>query len=136
MEVVSCKVSQSHYCIWNDEGCVHIEDVEACRILSVSENHLQWILTALSKLLRGPADGYFQNFGEMNGGRLKISKFKAKIGWVLSCDYWPYSGGSLQFKSVHRRKQQGWMSFCNMLNKFVAKEDCGKSPLSRKKTGC
>ena len=44
------------------------------------------------ELLKGLEDRYYQKFGDSDRGRLKMSKFKSKLGSVLSCDFWPKSG--------------------------------------------
>ena len=36
MEAVSCKIDQSHYCIWQEGDRCFIEDVEAGRSISLS----------------------------------------------------------------------------------------------------
>ena len=60
----------------------HLEDVEAHRILLVSENQLVWFFKAVFELLRGPTDRYYQKFEDLDRGRIKMSKFKTKIVWV------------------------------------------------------
>ena len=60
MEVASCNVLQLYYCIWLEDDNFHVEDVEAESSLSVFEAQRSWFLEALSKLSRGPKDGFFQ----------------------------------------------------------------------------
>ena len=105
MEVVNCKVLESHYCTWKVGNQIHVEDVEACRTLSVSRFHLEWLLTAVSKLLRGPGDKFFQKLGEVDRGRLKALKFKTKTGLVLSCDFWPSLGGLSNIRVCSRENK-------------------------------
>lgn len=100
--------------------------MEACKILSVSENQLEWFMKAVSELLRGPKDKYFQKLGDLDRERLKVFKFKAKIGWVLLCVYWPKSGGHSNLRVCSRENKQGWRSFLNMLEKFSSKEENAK----------
>ena len=76
MEVVSCKVLESHY--YTEGNQIHVEDVEACRILSISRFHLEWLLKAVPELLRGPEEKFFQKLGEVDRGRSKDSKFKTE----------------------------------------------------------
>lgn len=123
MEVVRCKLNQSHYCIWKEEGSCQIEDMEAKRILSVSDNQLCCILSATSKLLRTPVDSYFNKFGNTDKGRLKIWQIQAKFGWIRSCDHWPFVGGHFNLRVCSGERQQGWLLFCNMLGKFIERVD-------------
>ena len=67
-------------------------------------------------------DNYFKKFGDIERGRLRISKFQAKSGWALSCDHWQYSG-VFSIRVCSGKDQQGWKSFCKMLEKFVEKMD-------------
>lgn len=114
MEMVSCKVYQSHYSIWQEGDRFHVEDVEAHRILAVSEFQLVWFCEAVLKLLRGPEDRFYQKFGDLDKGRLMLSKFKTKLGWVLSCDFWPKLGHSTLMMCSQEDKQ-GWKSFQDLL---------------------
>ena len=123
MEVVSCKIDLSHYCIWKEEDSCFIEDVEACRSISISVSQLRWTQSVISDLLRTLVDNYFNKFGDIDRGRLRILKFQAKFGWVLSCDHWPYSGGLFNIRVCSGKDQQRWKSFCKMLEKFVEKMD-------------
>ena len=54
---------------------------------------------------------------------MSISKFQASLGWILSCDHWPYSGGLFNIRVCLGSKKQGWKLFCSMLDKFVEKLD-------------
>ena len=105
MEVVNCKVLLSHYCTWKEGNQIHVEDVGGSRILSVFKKQLAWFLEVVSDLLRGPEDKFFQKLCDVDIGRLKVSKFKAKNGWVLNCDFWPASGGHSNLRVCFRGKQ-------------------------------
>ena len=54
---------------------------------------------------------------------MRISKFQAKLGWILSCDHWPYSGGIFNIRVCLGSEKQGWKLFCSVLDKFVEKLD-------------
>ena len=79
MEVVRCKINQSHNCIWKENGSCIIEDVEANRYISISDDKLRWTQSAISKLLRTPIDRFFKKYADIDRGRLKVSKFQAKF---------------------------------------------------------
>lgn len=57
----------------------------------------------------------FEKYVDIDRGRLKVSKFQAKSGWILSCDHWPYSGGHSIIRVCYGENRQGWLSFCKML---------------------
>ena len=77
----------------------------------------------LTDLISFSIDKYFRKLGDIDRGRLRISKFQTKLGWILSCDHWPYLGGLLNIKVRLGSEQQGWKLFCSMLDKFVEKMD-------------
>ena len=86
MEIASCKVNQSHYCIWKEKEDLIIEDVEASKSISISEAQLRWILLTISDLLNNPVDRFFKKDGEVDIERMKIFNFQANSEWLLSCD--------------------------------------------------
>ena len=60
MEVFSCKINQSHYCIWKEnESCI-IEDVEANKTPSLTNDQLRWTQNAIVELLNSPVERFFQ----------------------------------------------------------------------------
>ena len=61
--------------------------------------------------------------GELDRGGLKVSKFKSKTGWVLSCDFWPSSAGHSSTGVCSGENKQGWRSFLNMLDNFGSREE-------------
>ena len=77
----------------------------------------------LTDLISFPVESHFRKHGDIDRGRLRISKFQVTWGWILSCDLWPYSGGLLNIRVCLRREKQGWKLFCSMLDKFVEKLD-------------
>lgn len=89
MEVVSYKVLQSYYCIWSEDDSFLVEDVEAQRILALSEAQLRWFLEALSELLRGPEDCFFQKHGELDRGTKVVEVLSKKwMGAMLANVKW------------------------------------------------
>uniref|UniRef100_A0A9I9EHS5 Uncharacterized protein n=1 Tax=Cucumis melo TaxID=3656 RepID=A0A9I9EHS5_CUCME len=104
---------------------IHVEDVEASRKLSESETQLEWFLKAVSDLLRGSEDKFFQKPGEVDRGRLKVLKFKARSGWVLSCVFWPSFGG-------HSNLRNTSASLPSLAGRFKSKEVIGDTSLARK----
>ena len=48
-------------------------------------------------------------------------KVSSKVGWILSCDRWPYLGGLFNMRVCLGSEKQGWKLFCSMLDKFVEK---------------
>ena len=66
-------------------------------------------------------DNYFKKFGDIDREGLRNLKFQVKFGWVVSCDHWPYLGGLFSIRVCSGKDQQGWKSFCKMLDKFVEK---------------
>lgn len=77
LEVESCKIQGSFYCIWFEGGVFNIEDVEAKKFIPISATQLRWFINSISKLLQGPSDRYFQKKNRDDYGPSSISKFKA-----------------------------------------------------------
>ncbi|TYK14531.1 CWF19-like protein 2-like protein [Cucumis melo var. makuwa] len=61
------------------------------------------------------------NFGELDRGRMKVSKIRDKAGWVLSCDFWPMSGGHSNIRVGSWVDKQGWSDLHTMLKSFLTK---------------
>uniref|UniRef100_A0A9I9EBY2 Uncharacterized protein n=1 Tax=Cucumis melo TaxID=3656 RepID=A0A9I9EBY2_CUCME len=57
--------------------------------------------------LNPPVERFFQKQVDIDRGRLKVSKFQAKSGWILSCNFWPYSGGHSIITVCSEENQQG-----------------------------
>ncbi|TYJ98837.1 putative 3,4-dihydroxy-2-butanone kinase isoform X5 [Cucumis melo var. makuwa] len=73
--------------------------------LSVNSQNTTWRISV---------DNHFRKFRDIDKGRLRISKFQAKSGWILSCDHWPYSGGLFNIRVCLGKDQQGkWQTWGN-----------------------
>ena len=96
-----------------------IEDVEANKFISISETQLWWIQLTFYALLKNPVERFFKKAIDIDRSRMKISKFQANLGWILSCDLWSYSRGHFALWVCFGVNKQGWSSFCKMLEKFV-----------------
>ncbi|TYK01503.1 protease Do-like 7 isoform X1 [Cucumis melo var. makuwa] len=72
-------------------------------------------------LLNSPIEHFFQKQANIDRGWLKVSKFQAKSGWILSLRLVALFRRTLHCKSLLQKNQQGWWSFCKMLIKFVEK---------------
>lgn len=121
IEVESCNVHGSPYCIWFEEGSFHFEDVEAKETLPLSNSHLRWFIKSILELLQGPPNRYFFKNDWDDYGVTRISKFIADSGCYLRCVIWPAMGGRF-FIHIHSGvSQQGWKSFPKMLNEFLIK---------------
>lgn len=103
MEVVSCKILHSHFCIWLNNDRFHVEDVEAQRSLVISETHPNCFLAEIVELVRAPEDRFFLKFGELDFGRTMLSQFRSENGWVFSGD-----------------DEEGWQSFLQLLERFLS----------------
>ena len=119
MEIASCKVNQSRYCVWKEKENFIIEDVEASKFISIFEAQLWWTLHTISDFLNNPGDRFFTKDGEVDRGQMKIFKFQANSRWILNCDIWSYSGGYSILRICSGVNMQGWSSFCRMLKKYV-----------------
>ena len=82
MEVESCKVVDALYCIRFNKEYFHIEDVEARKILTLSNTQLRWFLKEISEFLCGPKNGFLlQNgFDEFGSTRLLNFFVKSRLG--------------------------------------------------------
>jgi len=87
LEMISCRVLQAHYYISFEDGKFQVKDVEAQRRLSVSEAPPNWFMESIATLMRGSKDDFFQNFGELDQGRMKVSTIRSKFGWMLSGEW-------------------------------------------------
>lgn len=52
MEVESCNISESFYCIWFEYGFLRIEDMEAQKTLVLFDSQLRWFIEAMESLVR------------------------------------------------------------------------------------
>ncbi|KGN51638.2 hypothetical protein Csa_008823 [Cucumis sativus] len=104
MEVASSKILHTHFCVWLENDQFHVEGVDAQLSVVVSEAHLNGFLAAIAKLVRGSKDRFFLKLGEFDRGRMKLSKFRSDIGWVLCCDFWPTSGHRLSYADSFKAK--------------------------------
>lgn len=83
MEVKSCKIVDSYYCILFNEGPFHIEDVDFQKILSVSKHQLEWFVDLLFVLVKEPNWKFFIRNGNDGSGATRLTKFRAPSGWFL-----------------------------------------------------
>ena len=88
IEVERSKVVNTLYCILFDKEYFHIEDVEARKILTLSETQLRWFLKEISEFLRGPENGFLLRNGFDDFGSTRLLKFRSKVGWVMRCVAW------------------------------------------------
>ena len=51
VELEICKIADSYYCIWFENGLFQIEDVDFRKILQISKDRLIWFIEALSELV-------------------------------------------------------------------------------------
>ena len=75
MEVESCKVVDSFYCIWFEKGLFHIDDVYLRKILRVTKHQLKWFIDSLSDLVQGLERKFFLKNGNDGNGASKLTKF-------------------------------------------------------------
>lgn len=97
MEVESCKIDHLFYCIWYENGTFLVEDMEAKKILPISNSQLVWFQEAISQLSQKPENEYLFKKEKFEKVVTKFSKFRAKKGWVMRCFVWPCKGGSPSF---------------------------------------
>ena len=97
-----------------------MEDVEAQRSLVVSEEHLNWFLAAIVELVSGLEDRFFMKFGKLDHGRTKLSMFRSENGWVLCCNFWSALGGCSTIWVFSGDDKKGWLSFLQMLERFLS----------------
>ena len=101
-ELASCKILQSHPSI------------------VFSEAHLNWFLTVIAEIVRGLENRFFLKFGELDRGRMKLSKLRSVSGWVLCCDFWPALDGRSTIWDFLGDDKKGWLSFLLMLERFLS----------------
>lgn len=89
MEVIRCRVLRAHYCIWLEDGNFQVEDVEAKKRLSVSKAQLNWFVESIAALMGGTEDGFFHNFGELDRGRMEVSKSGPKLDGYYAVIFGP-----------------------------------------------
>ncbi|TYK31680.1 copper-transporting ATPase PAA1 [Cucumis melo var. makuwa] len=102
MEVVSHKVLKSHYCTWKEGNQIHVEDVEACRTLSIAGFHLEWLLQAVWELLSRSKDKFFQTLGEVDRVASDIEVKSYKIQDSFYCVW--FERGYFHIEDVDFRK--------------------------------
>lgn len=60
-----------------------MEDAEASIILPILNSQLIWFHEAISEINRRLEDSYFCKNEKDENGRVEVSKFRPKNGWVL-----------------------------------------------------
>ena len=80
-------------------------------------------MKSIAVLMRGTKDGFFHNSGDLDRGRMKVSKFWSKVGWMLCCDFWPLSSGHSNIRMRAGEDRQRWLDFHKMLKSFLSKVD-------------
>lgn len=53
MEIVSCKINETFFCTWFEDGNFLVEDLEARKVIYLSKSHLLWMVEQISDLLNG-----------------------------------------------------------------------------------
>ena len=59
MEIESCKIIDLFYCIWFENGLFQVEDVDANKILPLSNFELSWLQEVFSELSQKPENQFF-----------------------------------------------------------------------------
>lgn len=93
MEVQICKINDSYFCIWFEEGKFFMEDVEYKKSLPLVKLHLVWFVDRISELLQGQSSSFFIQRAKDMVGVVKITKFLGNTEWVMRCIVWLETGG-------------------------------------------
>lgn len=130
MEVVSCKINGYFFCTWFEDGKFVVEDVEARKVIQLSESRVYWTVKQLADLLNGSSVCFFSRETRDNLGAMRISKFKNTSGWNLRCVVWLAIGGRLFVHIPEGKAQQGWEEFAKMLKSSINR--FGSEKIARK----
>ena len=84
---------------------------------------LNRFVESIAALMRGLEDGFFQNFGELDRGRMKVLKIRSKVGWMLCCDFLTLSGCHSNIRMCLEVDKQRWLDFHKILKSFLTKVD-------------
>jgi len=122
MEVKSCRIQDSFYCIWFERGYFHVEDVDFRIIRKVSKLQLEWFVEAITNLVKEPEWKFFLE--NRNEGResARLTKFRTPSGWFMRC---VARKGYSDFSFIHifsGDSKKGWSSFLNMIKDFLLRK--------------
>ena len=101
----------------------HIEDVEARKILSLSDTQFKWFLKEISEFLSGPENSFLLRNGFDDFGSTRLLKFRSKVGWITRCVAWQRNKNLSFIHICSSVSRQGWKSFHKMLERFLMKHD-------------
>ena len=76
IEVKSCRINNSHLCIWHNNGVFQVEDIDPSVILPISKSQLIWFIEAISDLNRKSEDSYFYKKEKLERWKFPSSEIK------------------------------------------------------------
>lgn len=88
MEVQSCKIKDSTFCIWIKNNIVDMQDMSHSHVILISRSHLKWFENAIKDLLQQPLSEYFKEKFRDISGSLLLTKFRTASGWFTRV-VWP-----------------------------------------------
>lgn len=124
MEVKSCNVNRLSFYIWYESDKFLVEDMEANKLLLLSQSHLRWFVKNISELIQSFVPCFFLRNEHGDYGVTQLSKFRAhQDGLCIVLSGQP-QGGTIIFMFLLEKKTSFLNSWSAIVNSGLLEECC------------